>query len=145
MVADGCFTKSMNQLIITFRCAQFVAHNFHNFAKGYSFFSDHEFLGELYGTYESAYDGLVERTIGGGKQIDLPDVTMQAADKAKAFAPDKMGCDEMFATLLSMEESVCAWCKTYSAGATLGTANLLQGLADESEARQYKLKQRTKA
>lgn len=135
----------MNELIITFRCAQFVAHNFHNFAKGYSFFADHEFLGTLYGTYEEAYDALVERTIGSGKPIDLRDITCQAADRAKAYSAETMSCDEMFATLQSMEESICVWCKTYTSGATLGTANLLADLADKSEARQYKLKQRIKA
>ena len=135
----------MNELIITFRCAQFVAHNFHNFAKGYSFFADHEFLGSLYGTYEEAYDGLVERTIGSNKPIDLRDITNQAAERANAFSADTMSCDEMFSTLQSMEESICVWCKTYTSGASLGTANLLADLADKSEARQYKLKQRIKA
>jgi len=135
----------MNELIITFRCAQFVAHNFHNYAKGYSFFADHEFLGTLYGTYEEAYDSLVERTIGSNKAIDLRDITSQAAERAKAFPAETMSCDEMFATLQSIKESICVWCKTYTPGATLGTANLLADLADKSEARQYKLKQRIKA
>jgi len=136
--------QPMNELIITFRCAQFTAHNFHNFAKGYSFFADHKFLGSLYGTYEEAYDALVERTIGSGKDIDLRDITSQAAERAAAFSAESMSCDEMFATLQSMEESICAWVKTYTPGASIGTVNLLAGLADASEARQYKLKQRVK-
>jgi hypothetical protein len=52
--------------------------------------------------------------------------------------------EEAFKFILAGEEDICAACEKLAKGASLGTENLLAGLADESEMRQYKLKQRLK-
>ena len=68
----------MEKLATKLRYMQFYAHNAHNMCKGDTFFSDHEELGELYGTYEGLYDSVVERMIGTGQTIDLVKVQTEA-------------------------------------------------------------------
>ena len=48
---------------------------------------------------------------------------------------------EMAATLLGMERQIQSECAKCNDEATLGTQNLLQGIADRSEMRVYKLRQ----
>lgn len=129
----------MQDLAILLRAAQFFAHNAHNLASGETFFEDHEYFGELYGAYESAYDGVIERIIGLGDTPNLVEITVMATDKLKA-----MGEEDAFAVLMKAERDICAACDAASEGETSGTINFLQGLADASEQRQYKLRQRIK-
>ena len=53
------------------RYMQFTAHIGHNVLGGETFFQDHAFLGDLYGTYEDAYDAVVERMIGTEESVNL--------------------------------------------------------------------------
>lgn len=133
----------MHNLATLFRAAQLTAHEKHNTVTGPSFFEDHEYLGDLYGTYESAYDGVIERMIGLGEKCDISGGNIQAADLAKWFC-DLEPIDKWPNIFLEIEtrvqKEVDACCK----GASSGTINFLQGLADESEQRVYKLKQRAK-
>lgn len=129
----------MQDLAILLRAAQFFANNAHNLASGETFFEDHEYFGELYGAYESAYDGVIERIIGLGDTPNLVEITVKATDKLKA-----MGEEDAFAVLMKAERDICAACDAASEGETSGTINFLQGLADASEQRQYKLRQRIK-
>ena len=71
----------MKDLAIHLRYLQLVAHNAHNEVAGPTFFANHEFLGELYPAYETAYDAVVERIIGLGKPVDLCQVQVDAAAK----------------------------------------------------------------
>ena len=132
----------MNELAVLFRTAQLFAHNCHNLTKGVTFFSDHSFFGDAYAAYESAYDSVVERMIGMDAEIHLGSITSVAGDNAGKMTLMGEEVGSMFATLLEAEKSICVAIKTYAAGASDGTQNLLQGLADESEIRQYKIKQR---
>lgn len=136
----------MKDLAITFRAAQLTAHNMHNSVLGPTFFEDHEFLGELYGVYEAAYDGIVERMIGLDLDINLSEVTKQAGAKASNYDVQKMRADEMFSALLAIENYLQGLiAKLDKEEQTVGMHNFLQGLADESEVRTYKLRQRTKS
>lgn len=132
----------MDKLAITYRSAQLYAHNGHNLVKGPTFLEDHEFLGELYGAYESAYDDVIERIIGlGSESLDLPALNIVAAQYVgRIGSPSKP--EEIFEAILGMEAAICARIKGAMDGASDGTQNLLQGLADDSEKRQYKLRQR---
>ena len=134
----------MKELAVTLRCAQLVAHNMHNLVKGCTFFEDHEHLGGLYGTYETAYDNVVERMIGLGDMPDLNEICKAACAKACSYDVSGMKAEQMFLLLLDMESLIRQNASKFNTGASLGTQNFLQGLADESEARTYKLKQRTK-
>lgn len=134
----------MDKLAQTFRTAQLVAHNFHNLTKGVSFFADHEFFGDLYGTYEEAYDSIVERDIGLGEAIDLCAINAAAGTACGNYDGSDMAADEMCAVLLGLERQIQAECAQFTKGASIGTANLLADLADKSEMRVYKLRQRIK-
>lgn len=132
----------MHNTAIILRALQLYAHNAHNLAKGKTFLEDHEFLGELYGAYEGEYDSIVERMIGLGEEPDLNDITKQAADAATAN--EFKDNENAFSVLLVTEKELCSSIEKDMTDASNGTQNLLQGIADNSEMRQYKLKRRLK-
>jgi DNA-binding ferritin-like protein len=110
--------------------------------KGPTFFEDHEFLGELYPAYEAAYDSLVERVIGlGSEKLSITKINRVAADMS-AVAPDETKAETFFRIILKGEKDLCGLIDKAMAKASNGTQDLLQGLCNASEARQYQLKQR---
>jgi len=124
-----------------YRAAQFFAHNAHNLTKGATFFEDHEFLGELYGAYEAAYDTLVERAVLLEMNPDPRTITKAAADRV-AKLPLSLGATA-FNAILDMEDDICAAITAMmKTDLPQGTLNLLQGLADESEKRQFLMERR---
>jgi DNA-binding ferritin-like protein len=127
----------MKELAVELRTAQFVAHNAHNLAKGATFFEDHEFFGEAYADYESAYDSIVERIIGLGDEIDLNDVTQEAAAELDEYPITTVGL--CYQHLLESEQEIQTLCSSLTPGSTIGTQNLLAQIADDSEVRQYKI------
>lgn len=131
----------MIELSILFRCMQFYAHNAHNLVSGNSFFSDHSFLGDLYDTYSSIYDDVIERMIGLGVKIDAPTlVKIQVEAVNKLSKAD----NNIFTTLLSLESEACQMIQSYISVNELseGTRQMLGDICDKSEIRQYKIKQR---
>lgn len=134
----------MNEVALLYRAAQFFAHVAHNVVIGPTFLEAHEYLGEIYGAYETAYDAVVERIIGLGGTVDLQTLTINAANQAGAMEMTNLAPQAFFSQLLAMEKGICVAIRTATTGASDGTQNLLQGLADESEMRQYKLGQLTK-
>lgn len=131
----------MHNLAILFRAAQFTAHEKHNIVHGATFFQDHSYLGDLYGTYENAYDEIIERMIGLGEPPKISDGNIQAADLAKWFC-DLESLDYWPNIFLEIERRIQKEVDVCCKGASSGTINFLQGLADASEQRMYKLNQR---
>lgn len=130
----------MKKLASLYRAAQLVAHAKHNLVSGISFFADHEFLAEAYAAYESAYDDVVERMIGLGDSVDIPAITEDATKMA--MMPMKESTNQWSTTLLKLEEGIRKEIDSAIRNTSNGTQNLLQGLADDSEKRSYKLQQR---
>lgn len=133
----------MHNLAILFRAAQLTAHEKHNTVTGPSFFEDHEYLGDLYGTYESAYDAVIERMIGLNENPKISDGNITAADLAKWFC-DLEPIDKWPKIFLEIETRIQKEIDACCVKSSSGTMNFLQGLADESEQRVYKLAQRAK-
>jgi DNA-binding ferritin-like protein len=131
----------MIELASKLRHMQFYAHNAHNACQGDTFYSDHDELGSLYGTYEGFYDGVIERLIGLGQAVDLIKIQSDAVKMLEGEATPTT-FNEAFSTILSCEEALYKLIEDANATASLGTQNFLQGIADTSEVRQYKLKQR---
>jgi len=130
----------MKAIAVYLRTMQFIAHRAHIETHGSTFFEDHKFLGKAYEDYQSAYDAVVERM----KSVEKPDInaiTLEAAETA-AKVKDTVAYDLM-KCLYGCEVTLCKLIKIESPKASVGTQNLLAGIADESEVRQYKLKQRT--
>lgn len=133
----------MKNLAIILRAMQLYAHNMHNLIKGPTFFQDHEFLGELYPTYEKIYDQVIERIIGlnGLTSTELCHIQGEAY-KALDHLNKSIVSADIFKVLLECESAVRLICKQTNAASSLGTQNLLAQISDDSEMRSYKLKQR---
>lgn len=131
----------MHSIAIHLRSMQLFAHRAHNDITGPTSFQDHEFLGELYPAYEAEYDSVAERMIGLGEKPDLASITVDAA-KMSAMYPNVSKPKDILEFLLRCEVNLCKLIKADVPKATDGTQNLLQGIADNSESRQYKMRQR---
>ena len=135
----------MDSLITQLRALQFLAHRAHNVIKGPTFFEDHEFFGELYPAYEAAYDSAVERVIGcGTEKLSIAKINI-AASKMSDILPDETKPEPFFRAILKGEKDLCGMIDEAVKKASQGTQNLLQGICDASEVRQYQLKQRLSA
>jgi DNA-binding ferritin-like protein len=132
----------MLELATHLRYMQFYAHNAHNLCQGDTFFTDHEALGGLYGTYTELYDGVVERMIGLGQSVDLVKIQVEAAKMLGAEATPT-SFSAAFTGLLSCEQELCKIISAANEGASLGTQDLLQAMCSESEVRQYKFQKRS--
>jgi DNA-binding ferritin-like protein len=134
----------LEDLIECSRIMQLYAHAAHNLTSGPTFFQDHEFFGELYPEYESIYDSLVERSIGlfGAKSVNQVTIAQAAVDFLKKAPLNS--ADNMLAQILNLEKHLCSLAATVceSSNATEGVKQLVGGISDDSEVRQYKLKQR---
>lgn len=136
----------MKELAIYMRFMQLFAHNCHNFVSKQTFFSDHEFLGELYGQAEGFYDSLVERMIGIGEEFDPVNAQVMAANYLKQVNYPLSENQECFKAALEIEKEILGeiekLCK--SGRYSQGTIQLLGDMADKIEVNVYKLKQRLK-
>lgn len=122
------------------RYLQFYAHLAHNSLGGETFFSDHAFLADLYSGYEEDYDSVVERMIGLEEECDLLKIHKDASedlDIPKSFK-------ECFQNILVCEEDLCRAIDRLVEDSSEGTKQLIGNIADKSEMRQFKLKQRLK-
>lgn len=132
----------MDSIVAQLRALQFLAHRAHNVAKGPTFFEDHEFLGELYPAYETAYDELVERIIGtNAESLNICKVNKAAAEMS-SVAPNETKPDAFFRGILKGEKDLCALIEKSIKEQTQGTQNLLAQFADDSEKRQFLIKSR---
>lgn len=131
----------MTKIAILLRLLQLFAHNAHNMASGPTFFADHEHLGELYPQYEEQYDSVIERMIGLDDSLNLTMITMQAAQGSST-----MSLAQPFQELVEAEDLLREEINIYLAEGHCaeGTRQLLGEIANQSEARQYKLRQRIK-
>lgn len=137
----------MKELLQHLRAMQLFAHAAHNLVNGPSFAPDHEFFGSAYSVHESDFDDLVERIIGkyGEQHVDFAGLTMQAAKMlASMQVSGKVSNEQFFEQQLAHEEQMCGMIDQLCgvAGVSEGTKQLLGNMADASEVRQYKIKQR---
>lgn len=125
------------KLATAFRALQMYSHQAHNLAKGDCFFADHEYFGELYSFAESSYDSLIERSIGKGKKPSLKSIVSDV-NKIVSSLPE----DKFFEHCLILVKEIAKECEELAKGESLGTNNLIAGLADSLEVHVYKLQRR---
>lgn len=135
----------MKELAIHLLLLNRYAYIAHHFVGRNTFFSDHEYLGELYNKYDDLYDSVVERMIGLGQKPDEFGINNEAIAKLNNYQQNLNKNAAYFIIILSLEKELCMLINNLNSNASLGTQNFLQGIADESEQRQYKLKQRLDA
>lgn len=136
----------MIELLILFRTLQFVSHHAHHVAKGCSFISDHEFFSELYTTADANYDAAAERLVGiaGEEKLDTAKIVLGASKKTVPLISNDV--DMLLASILKLEQMTCKVIESIiSNGCTEGCKQLLGEMCNQSEIRQYKLKQRMKS
>ena len=132
----------LTPLITQYFALYLAAHAAHQSITGATFFQDHAFLSELYEAYNDAFDDLAERAIGLGEALNHASIFAEAAVQAKSLTGMKAPA-MIFNALMLREAAVRKVLAECCGEATEGTANLLAQLADDSEKRAYKLKQRT--
>lgn len=132
---------SLKDLAALFRGLQLYAHNAHNLASGQSFFEDHEFLGELYATYEAAYDKLVELMIGENQAPDLQELQKKAVSMMDGMPRLPLG--DVFLELGKGEGRIQHEINELAASVSdQGILQTIGTLAEESKERAYKIGQR---
>ena len=133
----------LKTLAIVLRAAQLYSQAAHHQLSGPSFFMDHAFAGETYDAMEAAYDSVVERAIGTGEKFDILAMNVTSAKMVSDCKLDTT--DDIFEQLIENEASIRREIEVAKKdGASPGTINMLDQLADDSEVRTYKLKQRAK-
>lgn len=144
----------MEKVAVLLRFLQFYAHAAHNLCKGTQFLSDHEFLGGLYPTYEAAYDSVVERMIGLGQKPNLASIHKEASSLFAKSDLTGPSFETAIGVLLKTEKTLISTIEkevlpnpmTHPHGGkdalSQGSVQLLGDIANASEMRQYKMKQR---
>jgi hypothetical protein len=125
------------KLATAFRALQFYAHQAHNMTSGATFFADHGYFAELYAFAEESYDSLIERAIGKGKKPSLKSI-ISDANKIVSILPE----EDFFSHSLDLVKEIIKECEEVAKGESLGTNNLIAGLADSLEVHVYKLQRR---
>ena len=125
------------KLASLFRTIQLYAHLAHHKTKGPTFFQDHEYFSGLYTFAEDSYDSLIERAIGLGNEVDVIKATEQSVKILKEIPQE-----DFFKHSLALIETALKQCESVAKNKTLGTNNLIAGLADTLEVHVYKLKQK---
>lgn len=139
----------MKELLVHLRAMQMYAQSAHHLVARTPFHSDHEFFGGVYEQLNGDYDSVAERIVGtsGEEQLNLAEISMQVAQslqniKSVGVKENK----EFYSLLLQMEHGLCVLvdriCK--SEGTSEGTKQLVGEICNQSEIRQYKIKQRIK-
>jgi len=138
----------MKPLMTHLKAMNLAAHNMHNLAARVPFFADHEKLAEFYEKYDDDFDGTVERYIGlnGSESLNLNEIHMLACQKLQTIPAQFKENGDMFRTLLILEQELCKIIEEYliSMKVSEGTRQMLGEICNQSEVRQYLIKQRVK-
>jgi len=125
------------KLATAFRALQMYSHHAHNMTRGESFHSDHVYFGDLYSFAESSYDSLIERYIGLGGSPSLA-IIMRDTLKILSILPE----NNYYQNVLSLIHEVVKECEEVASKSSIGTNNLIAGIADSLEVHIYKIKRR---
>jgi DNA-binding ferritin-like protein len=140
----------MIELLACLRALQLFTHHAHNLCARTVFLQDHDFFGSVYPEAESDYDSLIERIIGTkGEVSELELNSLMSAVMSKLSGAPSVGQKEnkaFFVHQLKMEQTICSYVESLckSGGLSQGQIQLLGDIAQRSEIRQYKIKQRCK-
>lgn len=127
------------KLAALYRAAHLFAQQCHWIVTGPTFAQDHAFFNDLYTAYAEAVDDLVEKAIGTARGIAVYGGVAFHDDVWTALRPALNLRDRaaMLAHVQKIEDQLQASLQTLSAGADLGTGDLLQKLAGDSQHRSY--------
>lgn len=139
--------KTLFMIVCQLKLMNLLYHNAHNLTKGPNFVGDHSLFNDFYSVVEGDYDDVVERAIG----MDLEHVAdlssqMSIVSKKIEALPSLENNEDRFGIGLSLEQELCKMIEKTCAEeqCSMGLEQLIGNIADKSEARQYKIKQRLK-
>lgn len=136
--------KLLFLLACQLRMMNLFYHNSHNLTKGATFEGDHELFADFYSQTLSNYDDVVERGIGLGfdKVADLSSQLSLVSQKIEGL-PEVNSNLERFEVGLSVETELCKIVEVicYSK-VSPGVEQLVGEIGNQSEMRQYKIRQR---
>ena len=138
----------MRDILVHVRAMQFFGQTAHHLVARAPFHSDHKFFGEAYEAMSDAYDSVAERIIGlmGEEALKPQTLLLEVNEKIKMAPSTGVKENKVFYQFqLMMEQELCKRiAATIAGGVSPGVEQLLGTLCDESEVRQYKIKQRIK-
>ena len=138
----------MKELLILLRAMQLYSQNAHHLVKGMTFQQDHSFFSDVYEDIADDYDSVAERIIGmyGEEHLQLQPIMAGVVSKlAEAPSTPTENNKVFYDYQLQLEESLCSLIeKIINAGVTPGIEQLIGEIANTSEMRKYKIKQRLK-
>ena len=138
----------MRDVLVHLRAMHLFAQNAHHLVAHGPFHSDHAFFGETYEAMSDAYDSVAERIIGlmGEEALKPQTLLLEANEKIKMAPSTGVKENKVFYQYQQMmKQELCKKIATViAAGVSPGTEQLLGNLCDNSEIRQYKIKQRIK-
>jgi DNA-binding ferritin-like protein len=138
----------MRDILVHLRAMQMFAQTAHQLVARAPFHSDHKFFGNAYEASATDYDGVAERILGlmGEDALRPQTILMEVSEKLKMAPSTGVKENKMFYQYqLMMEQELCKKITaTIAAGVSPGTEQLLGTICDNSEIRQYKIKQRIK-
>lgn len=139
----------MLELAILLRAIQLYAHSAHHLCARTPFHQDHEFFSSVYQAAEDGYDSIIERIIGlyGEDSVELNRIVAEVALKLQNCPSTGIKENKAFYEYqLKFEQELCVLvekiCKNPKA--TQGVIQTVATLGEQSEVRQYKIKQRIK-
>ena len=138
----------MRDILVLLRAMHLYSQTAHHLVARSPFHSDHAFFGEVYEAMSDAYDGVAERIIGllGEETLKPQTLLLEVNEKLKMSPSIGVKENKVFYEFqLALEKELCQKITiTIQAGATPGVEQLIGELANQSEIRQYKIKQRIK-
>jgi DNA-binding ferritin-like protein len=134
----------MEKVLVLLRTLQLYGQNAHNLAKGKSFFADHDAMADFYSAAAADYDMVVERMIGCDMEVDLVKVHKNVCGYLEKL-PHNVENEKALEYIMALEKKLCAEVeKECKKSVSEGTRQLIGEVANKSESRQYKMKQRLK-
>lgn len=130
--------------IVSARILQLYYHSCHNLISGESFFADHEFFGGVYPQLETHYDRLAEYYIClfGKKAFETKILTKAVSEELEKHEIEEMCCCDMFKLSQKLETKFYKELENISKKASIGLANMVGDIAEQSDVRMYKIQQR---
>lgn len=139
--------QMLRLLLVQLRSMQLFYHNAHHLTKGSTFFSDHEAFSDFYKEIDGQYDSVAERAVGlYNEPLDLSILLPAISKNLEMVLADYQTPEDMYGGGIALEKELDKICDLIDSSplATVGTKELINGIADSSEIRSYKLNQRLK-
>lgn len=138
----------MKELLYLLRAMQIYSQSAHHLVKGTPFHSDHSFFGDVYSGLAGDFDDVAERIVGlyGEEHLNLQNMLQSVMGKLSDAPSTGVPENKVFYEYqLKLEDKLKGLVKQIIAsGVSPGVEQLIGDIANKSEMRSYKIKQRMK-